>query len=113
MSLSNYPSTAGGERRNNTVVISLHHEHMQNTNSTDSHEQCLVLQVVPPRTASSRDMAAAENPRQGVAGDTHHPGDFEIGRTERGRQVLVRATSRAALEHLAAEIHARYPQASI
>src|SRR5438046_3463073 len=86
---------------------------MQNTNSTDSQEQCLVMQVVPPRTASSRDMAALETVMQGLALDTHQPVALEIARTESGRQFLVRATSRAALEHLAAQIQARYPQASI
>src|SRR5436189_6001272 len=86
---------------------------MQNTNSTNSHEQCLVLQVVPPRTASSRDMAALETVMQGLALDTHHPVALEIARTESGRQFLVRATSRVALEHLAAQIQARYPQPRI
>ncbi len=86
---------------------------MQNTNSTDSHGQCLVLQVVPPRTASSRDMAALETVMQGLALDRHHPVALEMARTESGRQFFVRATSPAALEHLASQIQARYPQASI
>ena len=76
-------------------------------------EPCLVLQVVPPRTASSRDIAALETVMQGLALDTRHPVALEIARTESGRQFLLRATSRAALEHLAAQIQARYPQANI
>ncbi len=53
-----------------------------------SQEQCLVLQVVPPRTASSRDIAALETVMQGLVLDTHHPVALEIARTESGRQFL-------------------------
>ena len=76
-------------------------------------EDYLVLQVVPPRTASSRDMAALETVMQGLALDTRQPVALEIARTENGRQFLLRANSRAALAHLAAQIQARYPQAKI
>ena len=58
-------------------------------------------------------MAALETVMQGLALDTRHPVALEIARTENGRQFLLRATSRAALEHLAAQIQARYPQAKI
>ena len=87
--------------------------HAGDNEDRTAQEPCLVLQVVPPRTASSRDMAALETVMQGLALDTRHPVALEIARTESGRQFLVRATSRAALEHLAAQIQARYPQASI
>jgi hypothetical protein len=63
--------------------------------------------------ASSRDLAALETVMQGLALDTRHPVALEIAHTERGRHFLLRATSRAALEHLAAQIQARYPQAII
>ncbi len=78
-----------------------------------SQEQPLVLQVIPPRTESSRDMAALETVMQGLALDERHPVALEIVRTGRGRLFLLRATSRAALEHIAAQIQARYPQAEI
>src|SRR2546429_8557293 len=94
-------------------MMGLLQERMQEHGSSYSLDQQLVLQVVPPRTASSRDMAALETVMQGLALDTRHPVALEIARTERGRQFLVRATSRAALEHLAAQIQARYPQANI
>jgi hypothetical protein len=58
-------------------------------------------------------MAALETVMQGLALDARHPVALEIARTESGRQFLLRATSRVALEHLAAQIQARYPQASI
>src|SRR5216683_359103 len=93
--------------------MSLLQERVQESGSSYLLDQHLVLQVVPPRTASSRDMAALETIMQGLALDTHHPVALEIARTERGRQFLVRATSRAALEHLAAQIQARYPQATL
>ena len=88
-------------------------ENMLESGSSYALDQQLVLQVVPPRTASSRDMAALETVMQGLALDTRHPVALEIARTESGRQFLLRATSDAALEHLAAQIQARYPQASI
>ena len=93
--------------------MSLLQERMQDDNEDVCTRTSLVLQVVPPRTASSRDMAALETVMQGLALDTRHPVALEIARTESGRQFLVRATSRAALEHLAAQIQARYPQAII
>ncbi len=76
-------------------------------------QQPLVLQVVPPRSASDRDIAALETVMQGLALDDRHPIALEIARTAQGRQFLLRATSEASLEHLAAQIQARYPQASI
>ena len=88
-------------------------ERMQESGSSNLLDQQLVLQVVPPRTASSRDMAALETVMQGLAFDIRHPVALEMARTESGRQFLLRATSRAALEHLAAQIQARYPQAII
>ncbi len=76
-------------------------------------QQSLVLQVVPPRSASNRDIAALETVMQGLALDVRHPVALEMARTTRGRQFLLRATSPAALEHLAAQVQARYPQATI
>src|SRR6266566_873456 len=73
----------------------------------------LVLQVVPPRSASNRDIAALETVMQGLVLGVRHPVALEIATTVRGRQFLLRATSPTALEHLAAQIQARYPQATI
>src|SRR5712692_9866711 len=78
-----------------------------------SEQQRLALQVVPPRSASNRDIAALETVMQGLALGVRQPVALEIARTTRGRQFLLRATSPAALEHLAAQIQARYPQATI
>ncbi len=78
-----------------------------------SEQHSLVLQVVPPRSASNRDIAALETVMQGLALGVRHPVALEIARTAKGRQFLLRATSPAALEHLAAQIQARYPQATI
>src|SRR5579864_4360757 len=93
--------------------MSLPRERIQDTNPADAPEHCLVVQVVPPRTASSRDIAALETVMQGLVLDSRHPVALEIARTENGRQFLLRATTRAALEHLADQIQARYPQANI
>jgi hypothetical protein len=78
-----------------------------------AEQQSLVLQVVPPRSASNRDIAALETVMQGLALGARHPVALEIARTVSGRQFLLRATSPAALEHLAAQVQARYPQAII
>jgi hypothetical protein len=88
-------------------------EHMQDSAKINVQEPCLVLQVVPPRANSSRDLAALETVMQGLALDARHPVALEIARIESGRLFLLRATSRADLEHLAAQIQARYPQATI
>ncbi len=82
----------------------------------DAHmaaQQSLLRQVIPPRSASNRDIAALETVMQGLALGVRHPVALEIARTVRGRQFLLRATSPAALEHLTAQVQARYPQASI
>jgi hypothetical protein len=76
-------------------------------------QQRLVLQVVPPRSASTRDIAALETVMQGLALGVRHPVALELARTTLGRQFLLRATSSAALQHLTAQIQARYPQATI
>ena len=73
-------------------------EDMQERMNISVQEPCLVLQVVPPRANSSRDMAALETVMQGLPLDARHPIALEIARTENGRQFLLRATSRAALE---------------
>jgi hypothetical protein len=93
--------------------MSFRQERLPDTNPAYAQEPCLVVQVVPPRTASSRDIVALETVMQGLVLDTRHPVALEIARTESGRQFLLRATTRAALEHLADQIQARYPQASI
>src|SRR5260370_10265048 len=93
--------------------MSFRRERLPDTNPASSQEPCLVVQVVPPRTASSRDIAALEAVMQGLALDTRHPVALELARTESGRQFLLRATTRAALAHLADQIQARYPQARI
>src|SRR5260370_28373156 len=91
--------------------MSFRRERLPDTNPASSQEPCLVVQVVPPRTASSRDIAALETVMQGLALDTRHPVALELARTESGRQFLLRATTRAALAHLADQIQARHPQA--
>src|SRR5258706_13877055 len=78
-----------------------------------SEQQSLVLQVVPPRSASNRDIAALETVMQGLTLGVRHPVALEIARTAKGRQFMLRATSPSALQHLTAQILARYPQATI
>src|SRR5258707_11563838 len=84
-----------------------------NTRSSQLQHQTLALQVIPPRSASSRDIAALETAMQGLALDDLHPVAVEIARTAKGRMFLLRATSPSALEHLASQVQARYPQATI
>src|SRR5947209_2722425 len=76
-------------------------------------QHMLALQVIPPRSASTRDIAALETAMQGLALDDRHPVAVEIARTAKGRMFLLRATSPSALEHLSSQVQARYPQATI
>ncbi|HET8851876.1 MAG TPA: hypothetical protein VFN02_05065, partial [Ktedonobacteraceae bacterium] len=72
----------------------------------------LVLQVIPPRTAV-RDLPALETAMQALALDARHPIALEIAGSATARLFLLRATSRPALEHLADQLYARYPQAKL
>jgi hypothetical protein len=72
----------------------------------------LVCQVIPPRTAV-RDLPALETAMQALALDERHPIALEIAGSATARMFLIRATSRPALEHLAAQLYARYPQATL
>src|SRR5258708_34133702 len=96
-----------------TMIMRVSPAATQDIEIMHSQEHCLVAQVVPPRTASSRDIAALETVMQGLVLDTRHPVALEIARTESGRQFLLRPTTRAAVEHLTDQIQARYPQARI
>ena len=49
------------------MMMSLPQENVQDTTKIDVQEPCLVLQVVPPRANSSRDIAALETVMQGLA----------------------------------------------
>ena len=77
-------------------------------NSTSS----LVCQVIPPRVAV-RDLPALETAMQALALDARHPIALEIAGSATARLFLIRATSRPALEHLVAQLYARYPQATL
>ena len=72
----------------------------------------LALQVIPPR-AALRDLPALETAMQALAVDARHPIALEIAGSAHARVFLLRATSRPALEYLADQIYARYPQANL
>ena len=75
-------------------------------------ETPLVWQVIPPRTAR-RDLPALETAMAALALDERHPIALEIAGSATMRMFLVRATSRPSQDHLADQIYARYPQASL
>src|SRR6266700_62700 len=77
-----------------------------------SEETPLVWQVIPPRTAR-RDLPALETAMAALALDERHPIALEIAGSATMRMFLVRATSGPAQDHLADQIYARYPQASL
>jgi hypothetical protein len=77
-----------------------------------SEETPLVWQVVPPRTAR-RDLPALETAMAALALDERHPIALEIAGSATMRMFLVRATSGPAQNHLADQLYARYPQASL
>jgi hypothetical protein len=72
----------------------------------------LILQVIPPRTAV-RDLPALETAMQALALDARHPIALEIAGSATSRLFVLRASSRPALEHLADQLYARYPQAKL
>jgi hypothetical protein len=72
-----------------------------------------VARVIPPRTASRREVAALETTMANLALDSRHPVALELAGTTSGVSFLVRASNQAALAHLIAQIQALYPQAEI
>jgi len=73
----------------------------------------LLSSLMVPRASSTREIAALETAMQGLALDTRHPVALELAATATARQFLLRATTPLAQQHLADQIQARYPQASI
>ncbi len=72
-----------------------------------------LLQVQVPRRASARDITALETVMQGLTLDERHPIALELAATSTSRLFLLRASTPAALNHLAAQVSARYPQAEM
>src|SRR6266852_2417658 len=92
--------TGGGNRRfHHALSVPLPEEDQMHS----EQQPPLVLQVVPPRNASTRDIAALETVMQGLALSSRHPVALEIASTAQGCQFLLRATSPASLEHLATQ----------
>lgn len=71
------------------------------------------LWIIPPRSAATEAPAVLRTAMQSMVLNDEHPVALEIAGTAQGRQLLVRATSREALEHAAQQLHGRYPQADI
>jgi hypothetical protein len=72
-----------------------------------------VARVIPPRTASRREMAALETTMASLALDSRHPVALELAGTASGISFQVRANDQAALAHLIAQMQSLYPQAEI
>lgn len=73
----------------------------------------LLLAVLVPRTASSRDITVLETAMQALAPDARHPVALELAASASSRSFLLRATSAVSLAHLADQVQARYPQAIV
>ena len=73
----------------------------------------LLARISVPRTGSTRDITALETAMQGLTLDGHHPIALEIAGTATSRVWVLRATTPTALQHLVAQMQARYPQAEI
>ncbi|MGB8345281.1 MAG: hypothetical protein WCD86_10385 [Ktedonobacteraceae bacterium] len=73
----------------------------------------LAARVIPPRTASRREMAALETTMANLALDDRHPVALELVGDATGVQFVIRATAEESLAHLIAQIRALYPQAEI
>jgi hypothetical protein len=73
----------------------------------------LLASLTVPRASSTREIAALETAMQGLALDARHPVALELAATATSRQFLLRATTPFAQQHLADQVQARYPQATI
>jgi hypothetical protein len=73
----------------------------------------LLSSIIVPRANSTREIATLETAMQGLALDARHPVALELAASATSRQFLVRATSEMAQRHLADQVQARYPQATI
>ena len=80
---------------------------------TGAGNACYLASVIVPRTSSTRDITVLETAMQGLAQDARHPVALELAATASSRQFLLRATSAMSQRHLADQVQARYPQASI
>lgn len=73
----------------------------------------LAARVIPPRTASRRELAALETTMANLALDSRHPVALELAGDTSGVQFVLRVTTEASLAHLIMQMHALYPQAEI
>ncbi len=73
----------------------------------------LAIRVVPPAHRSQQRLIQMETAMQALVLDARHPIALEITGTAQGRSFLVRATTPASLEHVVAQLQARYPQAGV
>ena len=80
---------------------------------TEAGNAVYLASVIVPRTSSTRDITVLETAMQGLAQDARHPVALELAATASSRHFLLRATSAMSSEHLADQVQARYPQASI
>ncbi|HVB23420.1 MAG TPA: hypothetical protein VNG51_15885 [Ktedonobacteraceae bacterium] len=80
---------------------------------TAERDDGLLSSITVPRASSTREIAALETAMQGLALDSRHPVALELAATATSRQFLVRATTPFAQRHLADQVQARYPQASM
>ncbi len=80
---------------------------------TRAGNACYLASVIVPRTSSTRDITVLETAMRGLAQDARHPVALEVAATASSRHFLLRATSAMSERHLADQVQARYPQASI
>jgi len=83
------------------------------TVQTVAGNEWYLASVIVPRTSSTRDITVLETAMQGLAQDARHPVALELAAMASSRQFLLRATSAMSQRHLADQVQARYPQASI
>src|SRR5579863_5616713 len=81
--------------------------------SESASASSLAAQVIPPRAASRREIAALETTMANLALDGRHPVALELAATASGVSFLLRAGDQAALAHLIDQVQALYPQAEV
>src|SRR5260370_1330654 len=73
----------------------------------------LALRVIPPHARDARDPVLMATAMHALVLSERHPVALETAGPPTRRMLIVRPTSQASLEHVAAQLRARYPQADL
>jgi flagellar biogenesis protein FliO len=96
-----------------TATTAIHEQQRLALPPTPAQGIPLAARIIPPRTASRREIAALEAVMANLALDDRYPVALELVGDAHGVSLLVRAATTPALAHLMSQVQAIYPQARI